>query len=242
MSAAFLTLIVVAAPPAGSVDYHAIYPLARAEDRFTPDGVPIIPPGGNRWATLVDVPDVGPVAVVDSPNTPSDYLPQFAGTRILTRATKTEAVGGPEMMAKLAAHNARRRAIVEARAEANDHLFIVNWENHWVLSVRSAEPLDADAAAAANREAADGKSVFRLPDAAGGTPWRAGDVRVSVIPASPVKQVLFRSPNRAADPLRLGPGTARWGWGDRSREVWRLRDGAWTILREGTGTVRPTYL
>ena len=247
-------------PPVVCVALAAAPPAAVVAEEFPPDRFeadnpeqPIIPPGRGRWSNVIDLGDGERVAILNQRTMPGAFLPEFEGVEIFATSELLDAVGDPAVVAQLARGNERRERLVEGQlggAVTN----VVAWradQGGWLLTVHGVDRLDAAGAAAANRAATadDGEEgadpAYRLPADAPADPWRAGDVRVLLGPSA-APSILYKpvaAPGAAPpadDPLTFGPGRVLWN-GEPNMELWRLRDGAWTLLREGTPTVRPLY-
>ena len=222
-----------AAPDSASADRRPVRRLARVlriTAALVEPGPPVIPPGGNAWATVVRNRDGRRVDVIDRVKQPGDLAAQKVPGRsyvYLNRGIPDVLPLPAETLAGLTERDAERTALAEEYARRRGPR-PAGPVGPWTVAVTAAERLD--------RAAADRRNAGAPPAGAAGG-WERGDYAVRVVPSARAEMtagwIVSTGPRDGDDRSveRTGPGVvARLG---KRPEVWRYRAGAWTLTDPG---------
>ena len=216
--------------PAGPADQ-----VAPVTTRAVVEGPPVIPPGGNAWATVVRNRDGRRVDVIDRMKKPGDIAPERVAGRsylYLNRGIPEVLPLSAETLAGLTEHDDERVALSREEDARDDRTRLIAAPGPWTVAVTGAAKLNGPAADRLN-------TVTPRPDGEPRT-WAAGDYAVRVVPSAPVRMAAF-----SLDPA--APKTEREGRGMvagvvRRPEVWRHRAGEWTLIDPGLMDLNPYFI
>ena len=202
---------------------------------------PVIPPGGNDWATVVRDPIAGRVDIIDGVKQPGRTVAsQSEGqTQIYLNRGVPEALPLPAAaLAELARHHDARADGAAAAAETNQYVRLLEPPEVWSLVVTGGAKLSAAAADRLNTvtpsapAGGEGEGDGR---GAGGRIWAAGDFAVQVAPYGKIRVASLPFRPDAEQVEQVGTGDVSWVAG--RPEVWRYRGGAWTLITPGLPSV-----